>query len=70
MVRGNALDELGLDGELLAKRFEMMANLVPKALNDVLDESASFPGMEKIAPAFLSEVTANCRRSCERMRKA
>lgn len=70
MVRGNALDELGLDGELLSKRFEMMANLVPKALNDVLDESASFPGMEKIAPAFLSEVTANCRRSCERMRRA
>lgn len=69
MVCDSALEELGLDAELLVGRFGKMAEFVPHALDEVIEEAyeAGTSGIDEVGPAMQAEISANCRRLLSRL---
>ncbi|MGN0073441.1 MAG: HipA domain-containing protein [Coriobacteriales bacterium] len=69
MVRNSGLEELGLGSDLLKRRMEAMARVVPGALAEAAGEARlqGIEGVDGIASKMLDEIEANCRRTLERL---
>lgn len=67
MVRDAGLTDLGLGSNMLIERFRAMADIVPSALNEIVDAHKDLLGIDKIAAPMQSEISAHCRRTVERL---
>ncbi len=68
MVRDGNLDELGIGAGLLCERFELMAGMLPGAIAREADAVESVePAFRPLGQKIVNEVSANCRRSIERL---
>lgn len=69
MVSDCELEEIGLDSDLLCGRLATMAELVPKALREVVSEArgGDYRDAEDVLASLEEEVTQNCARVLERM---
>ena len=69
MVSDCGLEEIGLDSDLLCARLATMAELVPRALREVVSEArgGDYRDAEDVLASLEEEVAQNCARVLERM---
>ena len=67
MVATNNLLDVGLDESLLAGRLSMMAEIVPRATENVVARAKDegIEGFDDLAPVLVGEIAANCRRTLD-----
>lgn len=67
MVHDLGLNDLSLDANTLTRRFRTMAEVIPTALEEVIEAHGHLHGIDQVAPPMQSEIAAHCQRTIERL---